>query len=355
MRAWLTVIGLGSFVCGLALAACGGTNAAIGGSDAGADGTASSTDGGGDAGSSNDAAGDASDAGSTTEAGLACAPPSNPGQSALCLLIVPESMTFTSDPKFDGKGWLVAQLFTTAQPNLPDGGSAPVLAMQELPPGGPDAGSIDLSQPLPVLRFDGLPSTVYVRVVFVDDPAANPQVGASTWLGGFDLSAGLLSSTPLVAHPLPVGEGTALSIDLVALREMIVTMNRSVAPAGNGEGPATAVATPDQSPTSASPLFGEATNACARVDGTNTAVVPGFVIGKGPYYVAGVVDDFGLDDGGLSLPPGALTSLEVDGGGFVLPAANLLTYDPKAYRVSQTITLNYVLPGAPAADTVSCP
>jgi hypothetical protein len=206
-----------------------------------------------------------------------------------------------------------------------------------------------------VLRFDWLTSTVYARAVFVDDPAPAPQIGASTWLAGYDLSAGFQTQTPLVARTLPAGVGTSLSIDLVALREMIVTMNRSVTPAGNGEGPATALATPDQAPGSASPLFGLANNACARVDGTNTAQVPGFVIGTGPYFIAGVLDDFGLADSGVSLPPGALTSLQAADGGYVLPAANKMTYDPKAYRVSQTITLNVVIPGAPATDTVSCP
>ena len=41
--------------------------------------------------------------------------------------------------------------------------------------------------------------------------------------------------------------------------------------------------------------------------------------------------------------------------GLQIPAADQLTYAPTAYRVSQTISLDLVLPGAPATDGVSCP
>jgi hypothetical protein len=355
MRALLTLVGVGCFGCGLALAACGGaTSSSLTGVDSGgADGT---TEAGLDGSSGGDVTStDGGDGGMATETGTPCAAPGDPTKSAMCLTIVPESITFTSDPKFDGKGWLVAQVFDTATPTLSDGGEVPALATMELPPGGQDAGSIDLSQPIQVLRFDGLPATVYTRVVFLDDPAPNPQIGASTWLAGFDFSKGLLNDTPLVAESLPTGAGTNVSLHMIALREMTITMNRTVTPAGNGEGPATVVATPDQVPTSTSALFGVGENACARVDGTNTAQVTGFVFGKGPYYIAGQLDDFGLGDGGVSLPPGALVSLDLIDGGYELPAADLMTYAPTAYRVSQTISLNLVVPGAPGTDTVSCP
>lgn len=352
MRGWLALI-----CAGLVLAACGGATASsiTGDGDSGATAEAASgTDGA--AGADATQGGDAGDAGITAETGPSCAPPTDPTKSALCLTLTPEDIAFTSDPRFDGKGWLVAQAFGTSLPDLPDGGELPALAALELPPGGPDAGpAVDLSQPVPTLRFDGLPPTVYVRAIFVDSPAPDPTVQAGTWLAGYDLSKGLLDSTPLVAHSLPTGVGTSVSLPLLALREMSVTMDRTVTPAGNGEGPATIIATPDQVPSSTTSIFGLASSACARVDGANSAEVTGFVIGKGPYYVVGILDDFGLADGGVSLAPGALVSLDVTDAGLAIPTADLMTYPANAYRVSETISLDLVIPGAPATDTVSCP
>ena len=354
MRALLTLVLVGCLGSGLALAACGGATASslTGAGDGGPDGSSGSgLDGasGGDVTSGDDG-------GTSAETGTPCSPPSDPTQSALCLTVVPENIAFTSDPNFDGKGFLVAQVFDTATPDLPDGGELPALVTVELPAGGPDAGStLNLSKPIPTMRFDGLPSTVYARAVFVDSTAPDPQVGAGTWLAGYDLSSGLLTVTPLVAQSLPQGAGTNVSLDLVALREMTITMTRTVTPAGNGEGPATVVATPDQVPTSTSTLFGLATSPCARVDGSNSAQLTGFVIGKGPYYVVGQLDDFGLGDGGVSLPPGALDSLELAGAGYEIPAADQMTYAPTAYQVSHTIALDMLVPGAPETDTVSCP
>jgi hypothetical protein len=281
-----------------------------------------------------------------------CDPPADPTKAALCVTLAPEAITFTSDPRFDGKGYLVAQLFDLALPDYPDGGEMPALAAQTF--GEPDAGTVDLSQPLPVIRFDGLPTTVYPRVVFFDDPAAT-SIAAGTWLAGYDVGAGLGGSPPLVAQTLAAGSGTSITMKLSALRELVVTMQRTATPAGNGEGPATFVVTTSQVPVTNSPLFGVGQSACSNVSGNDQAQVSGFVIGAGPYYVAGVVDDFGLADGGVSLPPGALTSLAYSGGAFQIPSADQLTYAPTAYRVSQTITLDYTIPGAPATDGVSCP
>jgi hypothetical protein len=267
--------------------------------------------------------------------------------------VVPEAIAFTADPAFDGKGYLVAQVFDTPLPDAPDGGEVPSLAAQTF--GEPDAGTVDLSQPLPAIRFDGLPATVYTRMVFVDGPTPTGSIGAGTWLAGYNLADGLGGQPPLVAQALTVGMGTSVTMTLSALRELVVTMTRTVAPAGNGEGPATFVATTDQVPASGSPLFGAGQSTCARVDGTNMAQVSGFVIGTGPYYVAGILDDFGLADGGIALPPGALVSLQQTNGTLQIPAADQLTYPPTAYRVTQTVALDLVLPGAPATDGVTCP
>jgi hypothetical protein len=342
MRALLTVVCVGSLGLGLGLAACGGATAGnLAGGDAGTDGAPASTTTSGQ------------DGGTSVVTSAPCAPPGDPTKAALCVTVVPEAMTFTSDPRFDGKGYLVAQAFDTSLPDYPDGGETPSLAAQTF--GEPDAGTVDLSQPLPVIRFDGLPGAVYPRVVFVDDPDTTVDIGAGTWLAGYDLGDGLGGQPALVAQPLVVGSGTSITMTLTALRELVVTMQRTVAPAGNGEGPATFVATTDQVPGNGSPLFGVGQNACSRVDGTNQTQVSGFVIGSGPYYVAGILDDFGLADGGVTLPPGGLVSLQQTNGTFQIPAADQLTYPATAYRVSQTITLDLVLPGAPATDGISCP
>ena len=360
MRALVTLVCVGSTACGLFLAACGGaTTSNLAGSDSGTDASSGDTGGVGldssQGSDGNQGGGDAADSGSSSEAGPPCAPPADPTKSALCLTLVPESIAFTSDPSFDGKGWLIAQIFDSTLPDYPDGGQKPDLASAELPPGLPDGGTIDISQPIPVLRFDGLPSTVYVRAVFFDNPNPPTPVGAGTWLAGYDLQNGIHSQLALVNQALTPGSGTSISLPLTALRQMVVTLDRAVTPAGNGEGPAEVVATPDQSPSSGSPIFGLGTSPCSRVDGTNTAQVSGLVIGKGPYWVAADLDDFGLSDGGAGLPPGSLTSLDFVDGGYLLPAANQLTYAANAYQVALTVSLNVVVPGAPSTDTVTCP
>ena len=351
MRALLTALCVGWLGLGVVLAACGGATASnIAGGDSGGGGPGVDGGGGGGDGGIMTTGPEAGEASTGTPP---CAAPADPTKAALCITMTPEAIAYTSDPDFDGKGYLVAQVFGASLPDDPDGGEVPALAAQTF--GAPDAGTVDLSQPLPTIRFDGLPATVYPRVVFVDGPTLSGSIGAGTWLAGYDLGQGLGGQPPLVAQTLVAGTGTSITMKLSALRELVVTMQRTVAPAGNGEGAATFVATTDQVPASGSPLFGIGENPCARVDGNNMAQVTGFVIGAGPYYVAGVLDDFGLADGGVALPPGALVSLQSENGGLQIPAAGQLTYPPTTYRVSQTISLDLVLPGAPTADGVSCP
>ena len=353
MRALVSLVCVGSMATGLLLAACGGaTSSSIAGSDSGSDGSTVDTGTGGM--DSSPGGGDAADSGSSGDAGPPCAPPADPSKSALCLTLVPETIAFASDPSFDGKGWLIAQIFDSAQPDYPDGGQKPDLAHAELPPGLPDGGTIDISQPVPVLRFDGLPSTVYVRAVFFDNPSPPTPIGPGTWLAGYDLQNGIHSQLALVNQTLTPGSGTSVSLSLTALRQLVVTLDRAVTPAGNGEGPAEFIATPDQSPSSGSPIFGLGTSPCAKVDVVNTKV-SGLVIGKGPYWVAADLDDFGLADGGVGLPAGSLTSLDFVDGGYLLPAANQLSYAANAYQVALTVSLNVVVPGAPSTDRVTCP
>ena len=90
-----------------------------------------------------------------------------------------------------------------------------------------------------------------------------------------------------------------------------MTLTRSVAPAGNGQGPATVVVTAESVPTDASTLLGAASVPCANLAAADASVTAhGFVLGAGPYYALGVLDDF-APEGGSILPPGAITSLSM--------------------------------------------
>jgi hypothetical protein len=285
----------------------------------------------------------------TVDAG-ACAPPSDPTKGALCITISPEAIAFTSDPNFDGKGPLVAQVFGTNLPDLPDGGSVVALATGTTT-------QVDLSQPVPVIRFDNLaPGTVYPRAVFADPVMPTSNLAAGFWLGGYDLSGGIKDQTPVLPTTVSAGSGTAITMNLMAVRGLTIGMTLGTTPAGNGEGPAVFIVTPAQAPGAGAALFGLGKSPCARVDGNATAQVSGFVIGKGPYYVAAVLDDFGLGDGGISLPPGSLASLTLTSqGGAEIPVADALMYAANAYTITSTVSLSLLVSGDAGTDTVTCP
>ena len=353
MRALVSLVCCAALAGGASLAACGGSTSALAPGDGGATDSAAPTEGG----TTPDGAADApgatdADAGPPVDAGPPCAPPADPTKSSLCVGVVPEAITFTTDPRFDGKGILVAEVFDTNTPDLAEGGSVQPLAAISLPG---DGGTIDLSQPIAPIRFDGLPTAVYARVVFSDDPQANAQVGAGFWIGGYDLSGGIKTQMPLQPETLQAGSGLSVNISLIALREMTVTLDRTATPIGNAMGPATVVAVTGQTLTTGEALFGIGQNPCARVDGNRTAEVAGFVLGTGPYFIAPVLDDFGTSTSGIAFPAGALTSLDFVDGGYLLPLANQITYAADAYRVSQTVTLNVAIPGDAGVDNVTCP
>jgi hypothetical protein len=331
----------------LGMGACGGEEGGAPPADASADVTAADGTSGQDGSSE-----EASDAAPPPDAGPPCAPPTDPTKSALCLVFAPEAITFLADPSFDGKGFMGIDVHDAPNPDAPDGAPLPSLQNTVLP--GPDAGELDLSSPVPIVRFDGLPATtVYPRAIFVDSRGAT-KPAPGWWLGGYDLSKGIAGTALLNPVALTAGEGKTVTIDLVALRRLSVTLSRTATPIGNAMGPAAIAAMPDQVPAKGEPIFGFGTNPCASVAGASTATVEGFVYGKGPYFVLAQVDDFA--DGGL-LPPGALTSLALgDAGGVVNPPSSQITYDPKAYGIDHAVTLDLVIPRPDAGpDTVACP
>jgi hypothetical protein len=360
---WVSAAGLVALSFG---AACGGSAVDHTATDGGDEGSSSgggdgpstgpfdaTTDAGGDAGATTSDGGGGAD-GVAADAAPSCAPPTDATKAALCVSFTHDALSFlASDPSFDGKGLLAIDVHDTANPDAPDGGSLPALAGMIFPmtDGGAE---IDLSGSLPAVRFDALPAGVaYPRAIFVD--SRNTQkVGAGWWLGGYDLSSGLRTPALLQPVTLTAGAGTAVTINLTALRGLGVALTRSVAPVGNGQGPATVVLSADLAPVDGGPLFGFASAACANLGAADaSAPATGFVLGAGPYYAIGVLDDFG-DGGGL--PPGALTSLELLDGSITSPASARLQYAASAYVVQRALDLELAVPAPDAGpDPVTCP
>jgi hypothetical protein len=347
-RALFGMLFLSVGATGVALQACGGDDSAIGTGDASTD-----TSMNGDV-TSGDAIATDGDDGGGGDSGPTCAPPTDSTKSALCIVIAPEAITFLANANLDGKGFLAVDVHDVANPDAPDGAPIPALQAVTFPSldAGPDAALFDLSTPAPTIRFDGLPATVYPRVVFVDS-VGTQKATAGWWLGGYDLSNGIGDTVLLKQVTLTPGKGTTVTIDLTALRLLRVTLTRSATPIGNAQGPANFAVISDQIPGSGTKAFGLGNSACGKVDGTNTAEVNGFVIGKGPYYVFAQVDDFGI--GGF-LPSGALASLEIVDGGLQNPASSQITYAANAYSITKTIDLDITVPRPDAGtDNVVCP
>jgi hypothetical protein len=303
------------------------------------------------------AAEDSAEVAAEASAPVTCAPPADGTKAALCIIVSPEAIAFVAaDPSFDGKGLLAVDVHDTANPDGPDGGSIPALQGMTFPSGDAGGAEIDLSSPLPQVRFDGLPpGVVYPRVVFVDSRNTD-KVGAGWWLGGYDLAGGLKKPTLLSSVTLAPGVGTTITIELTALRALGVTLTRSVTPIGNAQGSAVVVVTPDPTPNDASALFGAATAPCANLAAADaSAAANGFVFGAGPYYAVGVLDDFEAD-ASISLPPGALTSLAMIDGSLASPPSTRLEYAPRAYVIQKTIDLDLSVPMPDAGtDPVTCP
>lgn len=279
--------------------------------------------------------------------------PPNLAMAALCLSFTHDALSFlAADPSFDGKGLLAIDVHDTANPDAPDGGSLPALAGTF----SGDAGEIDLASPLTPVRFDGLPpGIVYPRAIFVDSRDTQ-NVGAGWWLGGYDLTHGLQKPALLRPVTLAAGVGTSITIDLTALRGLGVTLTRSAAPVGNGEGPAAVIVTPSPTPGDGGTLFGFATAPCANLAAADaSAAARGFVFGAGPYYAVGLLDDFSAD-ASPGLSPGAMTSLALVDGSLTSPASAQLQYAAGSYVVQKTLDLDFVVPAPEAGpDPVSCP
>lgn len=289
--------------------------------------------------------------------------PADSTKAALCISFTHDALDFlAADPSFDGKGLLAVDVHDTPNPDAPDGGSLPALSGAVFPRATAAMRGRSTS-PRPCRRFasTGCRRAPSTRAIFLDSRDTQ-KVGAGWWLGGYDLTGGLQTHNLLLPVTLTAGTGTAITLDLTALRGIGVTLTRSVTPLGNGQGPGTVIFTPSALPNDASTFFGVASNPCVNLAADDaSALVTGFVLGSGPYYAFGVLDDF-VADAALALPPGALTSLAQVDGSIVNPSSSQVQYAPGAYVVTKILDLDLVVPfpdggpdGGADADPVTCP
>jgi hypothetical protein len=341
-----------------ACAASDEDTATLGGAGTGGAGTAGASGVGGGAGSGGTggsgisgiggAGGSAAeDAGS--DAGGDCAAPEDPAKSALCLDLQAEPVApLPAEPDFDRRGRLHVQIFAVPNPGPPTAPQAPPIA--EAWPA--DGGEIDLADPLPGLRFDELPPTVYVRATFADSlgPAA---LRPGVWIGGVDATQGIGGEQTLAAVNLAAGQGKRVQLTLSALRRLSVelTLAGGVVPLDDGQGRARFEAFAAAGPTGSAPVFGFGAADCVDVS-AGGARIEGVLLGAGPYYLLAGVDDLGLG-AGEAAAPGALVNAIVDDGGPGVPPSAKFDVPAEAYQHEITVQLDHVVPLASSAEPPS--
>jgi len=334
--------------------ACGSdSNVSIPSDDAGTGGDGSSNTDGSTGGT--DSGGGGVDSGQDDAGSVPCDPPTDSKKAALCIVVDHEAIAFmANDPRFDGLGAMIAQVFVHAVPDLPDGGEEPALAtvvLPNAPDGGGDAGQFDLKTQTATFRFEVTPGTVHPRVFFIDNPTST--LAAGWWVAGLDFTNGIKANMPLGAHTLAAGDAKGIRMNLTALRDLVVNVTRSVTPEGNGQGVTNILALDTNTYSGASKGFGAA-QGCANLEAADSsAPIEGFVIGKGPYYLSAGLDDYDIGDAGNG---GYLVSIDNDAGTIVIPQANKTSYAANAYVVTQAVDLDFVFAkpiGNP--DKKSCP
>lgn len=308
----------------------GSAGLGAGGSSGGAGGVSTGT-GGTAAGG---VAGAAGAAGMTND----CVPPADKKQTSLCVTLVPEKITAESDPAFDKKGALVVQVFDTSTP--PAKNESAVALAQRVVPANPATGEVALDT-IPMQRLVGtFPAVVYVRAIFVDDSTrlgAGATLGPGAWVGGINLDDGLQEKDPVLPVDVNVGQGNAIDLPLTALRKLTVKVHASATPVGDGQGPLAALVVNSAEASKKPPAFGAATSTCADI--SKDVTLTGFVVGRGPYWVTGALNDLGLPG---DFPPGTLAAVDVMGNKATIPQT--LTYKADAYSVSTSIDLSFAVP-----------
>jgi hypothetical protein len=279
-----------------------------------------------------------------------CTAGTDAAHSAICVSIHPESIDLSAtDPSFDGKGMLWVAAYQS-----PLAAASTLLAEKYV---GTPSAPVDV-RALSAVRLDNIPAgTIYLRVVLFDGtvaPAEPPSAG--WWVGGYDLTNGVDSAQlrPVTTH---AGSASKLDVDLLLLRKLTVSVRRSsgVLPIGDGRGPLTAVASPTSSldTSKAITFFGEAGAKCGDLSGSASATASGYVVGKGPYWIFAVLDDFGV--GGLG-PEGSLISIAgTTPTSILLPPENVINYAPGAPTITTAVELDTAVPRKTTSpDSMTC-
>lgn len=281
----------------------------------------------------------------------ACGAPTSAMHAAVCVSLRPEAIDLTADPAIDGKGtlWIAAYQSPLAT-------AASLLAETFV---GSANAPITMAALKDAVRLDGIPpGKVYIRAVLFDGaftPGETPSAG--WWMGGYDLTDGV-EAAKLVAVTTQAGATAKLSLDLLLLRKLVVNVHRSpsVFPVGDGRGPlrAVAFATASLDTKTAIPFFGEAGATCGDLSGASSTALAGYVVGKGPYWIFALLDDFGV--GGLG-PEGSLISIAgTTPTAILLPPENKIAYAAGAPVVTATVELGTAVPRKTfAPDAVTCP
>lgn len=329
-----------------------GTGGTTGGSGGAATGGASGSATGGAAGSGTGGAGGSAEAGAP-DGGPACSGPANAADAKVCLTFNPETVTLLQRPDLDGKGTLIVQAFDTATPGAT---TVPLKTIFYPPPTDAGLATTDVYS-LPQIDIDGLPETAYLRVLFIDNPAwFLTQTGLTygMFVGGFDLTQGVLPPPPLRAVSLAKGKGTLKAENLTALRLFTTTVTLGLlqgqAIADDGQGPLSVGAFDVAAPAS-QPVLGGVVLPCTDIT-KGPVDVAGFLYGTGDFWLVGQLDDF--NKGGASAP-GSLVSLGAGPTGQSAPDSQKVTIaDQYSVSVPQ-VTLDVVLPGSGGFAHYACP
>jgi hypothetical protein len=290
-----------------------------------------------------------------------CALPADGTLSALCLRFDPEPIDFEKDSRHDGKGVLIVQLFDTPIPEAVDGGPRAPFAEQRYPEQADAGAGVEANvTALPLQRFDGLPKTVYVRSIFSDDPATLPPrfLGSGVWLGGYDPNGGLRPEVPLAEVTLTPGVATVRTVRLRVMRSIKIglQLDSAVKPLDDGQGPAIAVMFRNSTLGLDNPPLGFASSRCAVLPAGGQAVISGFLLGSGEYYVLGMLNDLNLASRFAQPIAGSLlstTSLDPTPP----PLVDKLTVGERQYSAEGQVVLRQVVPvlGADAGVGYACP
>jgi hypothetical protein len=296
-----------------------------------------------------------------------CPPPANPALARLCLGLDPEAIDFEASEDLDGKGTLIVQVFSL---ELPTGKPSEQLAMYQSSsdagtnPLGTSAGrapALNVSA-LPKLDFDGLPEKVYVRTLFVDNPAwftGTAILVEGMFVGGYQLQEGVqispLPPAPLMEIQLTKGKGKLVRQELKALRKFTgsARLAKGTVPLDDGQGPVRIGVFSHSSPVAA-PLLGGVQLGCKNLlagpaGGTGYFYTPPGTQGAEVWF-AGQLDDFNT---GSRAGGGSVLSLLSD---YTIPLPQKVVVSPRQYSLKgPVVELNFVLGTTPDQKPYACP